>query len=56
MNNENLFVALVFYGVRRCGLFEQNGLFHCVLPVIMIVCLYKNHYLCLFSEIDNRLY
>ena len=27
MNNENLFVALVFYGIRWCGLFGQNTFF-----------------------------
>ena len=26
MNNENLFVALVFYGLRRCGVFGKNKL------------------------------
>lgn len=26
MNNENLFVALVFYSLRWCGLFGQNSL------------------------------
>lgn len=56
MNNENLFVALVFYSLRRCGLFGQNGLFHCILPVIMIVSLCKIQYLCLISGIYDRLY
>lgn len=43
MNNENLFVALVFYSLSWCSLLGQNGLFHCVLPVVMIVCLCKIH-------------
>ena len=43
MNNENLFVALVFYSLSWCSLLGQNDLFHCVLPVVMIVCLCKIH-------------
>ena len=41
MNNENLFVALVFYGLRRCGLFGQNTFFGGRIGI----CLDKIHYL-----------
>ena len=41
MNNENLFVALVFYGLKWRGLFGQNTIFGGEIGI----CLDKIHYL-----------